>query len=411
MRRFYTKIFEEHFKEHRQMLFVMGPRQAGKTTTSLMVKEDWGAGYYFNWDQLADRTKILAGSEAIAREIGLDQLSEQVPLIIFDEIHKYPEWKNFLKGFYDSYPDQVKIIVTGSARLNVFKKGGDSLMGRYFYYRFHPLTVAEIIEPETIPSSEFRPFPQSIDEDKLNALLNFGGFPDPFLKDNKRFSNRWKSLRLEQLFEEDILTLSRVQEIGQMEVLAELIRLQAGQLISNESLAKKVRVSSPTIRNWLEILKSFYYCFEVKPYSKNIARSLIKEPKYYLWDWSLCEENGGRIENFIAAHLHKAVHFWTDYGFGDYHLNFLRDKEKREVDFVIVKDGSPWMLVEVKSSNNKNISPSLAYFQEMTRAPYAFQVVLDMPFVNKSCFEIKNKPVIVPARTFLSSLFKVQIAK
>jgi uncharacterized protein len=404
MHRFYTKVFEEHFKENRQMIFIMGPRQAGKTTTSLAVKEQWGSGHYFNWDRLADRIKILAGSDTIANELSLDKLSEKPPIVIFDEIHKYPEWKNFLKGFYDSYSHQTKILVTGSSRLNVFKKGGDSLMGRYFYYHFHPLTVAEIIDPETLHSSELRPIPQPIEENLFQMLLKYGGFPDPFLKNNTRFSNRWKTLRFEQLFEEDIRDLAKIQEIGQMEVLAELLRHQVGQLTSYESLAKKVRVSSPTIRHWLEVLKSFYYCFEVRPYSKNITRSLLKEPKYYLWDWSFCEENGSRFENLIASHLYKAVHFWTDYGLGDYKLKFLRDKEKREVDFIVVKNGQPWILVEVKSSDNKQISPSLRYFQEMTGAPYAFQVILDMPYVNKSCFEVTQKPLIVPARTFLSQL-------
>lgn len=404
MQRFYTNIFEEHFKENRQMLFVMGPKQVGKTTTSKFVLEKWGNGFYFNWDKLTDRAKILEGNHKIAVEIGLDQLTEKKPLIIFDEIHKYPEWKNYLKGFYDSYSHQTKIIVTGSARLNIFKKGGDSLMGRYFYYRYHPLTVAEIIDPITIPSSELRLSPQPIEEDSYQALLKYGGFPDPYLKNNSRFSNRWKTIRFEQLFEEDIRDLAKVQEIGQMEVLAELLRHQVGQLVSYESLAKKVRVSSPTIRRWLEILKSFYYCFEVRPYSENVTRSLLKEPKYYLWDWSFCEENGNRFENVIASHLHKAVHFWTDFGLGDYRLNFLRDKDKREVDFLITKNGRPWMLVEAKSSDNKHLSPFLHYFQKLTGAPYAFQVVGDMHYVNKSCFETPHKPLIVPSRTFLSQL-------
>jgi len=404
MRRFYTEVFESNFKENRQMLFVMGPRQVGKTTTSLAVKDLWGNGFYFNWDKKADRAKILEGSDAIANEIGLHQVLEKQPLVIFDEIHKYFDWKNFLKEFYDSYPNQAKILVTGSARLDVFKKGSDSLMGRYFHYRYHPLSVAEIAHPECVPISEIRPSPQAIKEDQFQALYEQGGFPDPFLKNDVRFSNRWKNLRFQQLFEEDIRDLARIQEIKQMELLAELLRQQIGQLVSYESFAKKVKVSSPTIRHWFEVLKSFYYCFEVRPFSKNITRSLLKEPKYYLWDWSFCEGNGSRFENLIASHLLKAVHFWNDSGLGAYELNFLRDKEKREVDFVVVKNGDPWILVEAKCADSKHISPSLYYFQELTKAPYAFQVVLDMPYVNKSCFESIGKPLIVPARTLLSQL-------
>lgn len=404
MKRLYTAVIEDHFRRNRQMLFLMGPRQVGKTTTSLAVKEDFGNGAYFNWDRLSDRTKILKGSDYIAEECGLNQISDEPPVVIFDEIHKYSEWKIFLKGLYDAYPSKARIIVTGSARLDVFKKGGDSLMGRYFYYRFHPLTVAEIIDPNAISSSELHLQPKEIAEDTFLALMHFGGFPDPFLKNDPRFFNRWKSLRLQQLFQEDIRDLTRVQEISQIEVLAELIRYQIGQLTSYESLAKKVRVSSPTIRNWIEVLKSFYYCFEVRPYSDNITRSLLKEPKFYLWDWSLCEDEGSRFENFVASHLHKAIHFWTDSGLGNYQLNFIRDKDKREVDFIILKDNKPWILIEVKSSDHKRISPSLHIFQEMTKAPFAFQISLNAPFVKRSCFENQGKPLIVPARAFLSQL-------
>lgn len=402
MERLYTEVFEEHLREHRQMLFIMGPRQVGKTTTSLALKKKWGDGLYFNWDTIRDRRLILEGSQAFESLVKANELKEKPLLVIFDEIHKFDDWKNFLKSFFDTFSSEVKILVTGSARLNVFKKGGDSLMGRYFYYRYHPLSVGELIHPKEILKG-FRKKPGKLLEKKFKTLLEFGGFPDPFLKNNRRFYNRWKKIRLEQLFEEEVRDLSRIQEIAQMEILAEILRDQIGQLVSFESLAKKVRVSSPTIRHWLEILKSFYYCFEIRPFHQNITRSLLKEPKYYLWDWSFCTDEGMRFENFIASHLQKAVHFWTDFGFGVYELYFLRDKEKREVDFLITKDNQPWMLVEAKLAKN-HLSPSLAYFQKMTKAPYAFQVILDMPYINKSCFEIKDQPLIVPARTFLSQL-------
>ncbi|MBA3238966.1 MAG: ATP-binding protein [Parachlamydiaceae bacterium] len=386
------------------MVFVMGPRQVGKTTSSLTIKKEWGDGQYFNWDKISDRNKILKGCDAIAEEFPIDQLREKIPLFIFNEIHKYSDWKNFLKGFYDSYPDLMKILVTGSARLDVFKRGGDSLMGRYFHYHFHPLSVSEIINANSINETELRTTPQPIHEDEFQALLKYGGFPDPFLKRDDRFSRRWKSLRFQQLFEEDVRDMTRVQEISQMELLAELLRHHIGSLTSYESLASQVKASGPTIRRWIEILKSFYYCFEIRPYSHNIARSLLKEPKYYLWDWALCEEGGGRLENFVASHFLKAIDFWNDLGLGDYQLHFLRDKQQREVDFAIIKNGIPWMLLEVKSSINKGISPSLHYFQQETNAPYAFQLALDMPYVNTNCFETKGRPMRVPLRTFLSQL-------
>lgn len=403
MDRFYTKVFEEHFRQHRQMLFVMGPRQVGKTTSALALKEAWDRGYYFNWDQLADRQLIVEGNQAIAAQIELQRLSNTPPLVIFDEIHKFPDWKNFLKGFYDSYPNQIKTLVTGSARLNVYKRGGDSLMGRYFYYHFHPLSLAEILKPDIIPESEIR-LPQQIDPEQWESLITNGGFPDPFLKNNQRFSNRWKTIRMEQLFEDEIRNLSNIQMIGQMELLAELLRSQVGQLVSYESLAKKIRVTGPTIRHWLEILKSFYYCFDIHPYTTNIARSLLKEPKYYLWDWSLCQNIGARAENLVASHLLKAVHFWTDHGFGNYQLFFLRDKDKREVDFVITKNEKPWILVEVKNGNDHSIHPALYHFQSITQAPHVFQVVLEHPYIEADCFERIGIPTIVPAKTLLSQL-------
>ncbi len=197
--------------------------------------------------------------------------------------------------------------------------------------------------------------------------------------------------------------LTRIQELGQIRMLAELIKEQAGELTSYTSYANKINVSVDTVRRWIETLKAFYYCFTIQPWSTNIGRSLIKAPKIYLWDWSFLNDPGARAENFIASQILKAVHFWTDRGLGDYALHFLRDKEKREVDFLVTKDGKPWFLVEAKASNNKSISDSLYYFQTATKAPFAFQVVIDMDYVQKDCFSA-DKPIIVPAKTFLSQL-------
>lgn len=404
MKRLYKDIILAHFKEHRQMLFLMGPRQVGKTTTSMEVLKELGDSFYFNWDNEKHRDLIISGTEALSKEMNLHGLLSKPILVVFDEIHKYAKWKNFLKGLYDTFPTQVRILVTGSARLDYVKKGGDSLMGRYLRYRFHPFSIAEILHTD-IPKLEIRPEPLLINEEQFESLVKFGGFPDPFLKNSQRFWNQWKGLRAEQLFREDLRDLTRIQEIAQLETLAEVLRHQAGQLTSYDSLSKKVRVSSNTIRNWIQALRAFYYCFELRPWSKNIARSLLKEPKYYLWDWSLCEDEGMRNENFIASHLLKAVHFWTDYGFGDFQLFYLRDKEKREVDFVITKNQKPWILVEAKSTNNKEISSSLKYFHHQTQAPYAFQVVMDLPFVDQDCFQkIYPHPIQVPAKTLLSQL-------
>ena len=401
MKRIYEDVVVDHISSNRQMLFIMGPRQVGKTTTTQAVGTLQPDFFYYNWDNDNDRQILLKGTTEIASQSKLEALTEKPPLIVFDEIHKFKKWKQLLKGLYDSYPNQAHILATGSAKLNVYRRGGDSLMGRYFPFRFHPLSIAEIVNP-TIPSTELRLEPQKISPEDLEKLLTFGGYPDPFINGTARFYNRWKNTRLEKLFKEDIRDLTRVQEIDQLQTMALLLQNQVGQNTTYDSLAGKVRVSANTIRSWLSILKSLYFCFDIRPWSKNVTRSLIKEPKYYLWDWSLCEDPGARIENFVASHLLKAVHFWTDFGFGEYDLHYLRDKSQREVDFVITKNKKPWMLIEVKSAE-RPLSPSLKYYQDMIQAPYAFQLAFDAPFVNKNCFE-SSTPKVVPATTFLSQL-------
>ena len=400
MKRIYQELIFQHLSQLRQMVFLMGPRQVGKTTLSLESASEWPKHFYFNWDNAAEKLLYIKGPDAIARQAGLDELTEQKPVLIFDEIHKFGKWKNFLKGFFDLYEKKTKIIVTGSARLNIYKKGGDSLMGRYFYYRIHPLSVAEIASPNLI-QEEIRP-PAPIAESDWTALLEHGGFPEPFIQRSKAFSRRLRAIRKDQLFREDIRDGTRIQELGQLELLAELLRKQAAESMDYQSLAKKVGVSIDTIRRWLEVLKSFYYCFSIHPWSKNITRSLIKEPKLYLWDWSLVDEEGHRNENLVASHLLKATDFWNDRGFGEYGLYYLRTKDKIETDFLVTKNRKPWFLVEVKTKA-KGLSPALYHFQKETEAPHAFQVAFDLPFVNKNCFEEKG-PILVPAQTFLSQL-------
>lgn len=401
MKRIYEELLEEHLKEYRQMAFLSGPRQIGKTTAGKKASQESPRHEYFNWDDEQHKSYLMQGAEIIASRARLDEVSGIKPVLVFDEIHKYRFWKRFLKGFFDRYEDKARIIVTGSARLDVYKKGGDSLMGRYFLYRIHPLSIREIIDP-SLPMSEIRP-PKEIEEEDYQALLQFGGFPEPYLKRSEVFWNRWKQLRMEQLFKEDIRDLTRIQELSQMRLLAEILGEQAAQLVVLSNLATKVKVSHVTVRRWLDTLSSFYYCFCLQPWMKNVARSLVKEPKVFLWNWALVENEGAKLENFVASHLLKAVHFWTDRGFGEYKLHFLRDKEKREVDFLVVKNKKPWFLVEVKTSGDRSISKSLYHFQEQTKAPHAFQVSFDLPYVNQDCFQEKG-PVIVPARTFLSQL-------
>jgi len=398
MERSYTSILLEHLAQMRQMILVVGPRQVGKTTLCTELVPDHN---YFNWDNQDHRKLIIDGPRRVGEVSGLYQLQEKRQVVIFDEVHKYSKWKEFLKGFFDVYSSQAKIIVTGSSRLNVFKRGGDSLMGRYFLYHLCPLSIREVME---IPLSEDEiQYPNPIDQQAFDALYMYGGFPEPFLKANKRFSNRWKRLREQQLFIEDIRDLTRVQEIHQIGMLAEILKHQTGQLVNYTSLAKKVRVSVDTIRRWIKILESLYYCFTIQPWSRNVTRSLLKQPKVYLWDWSLISDLGAKSENFVASHLLKAIYWWTDNGFGDYGLYFLRDKAKREVDFLVTRNKDPWFLIEVKADRNKSLSKSLVYFQKQIRSPHAFQASFSMEYVDVDCFST-NQPVIVPVKTLLSQL-------
>lgn len=397
MKRIYDYVLKEHFHNENKMAFLVGPRQVGKTTTSLSLLT---GQIYLNWDNQEHRKIILKGPAAIINYAGIDSIEKEKKYIIFDEIHKYPKWKNFLKGFFDTYRNKVYICVTGSARLDVFKYGGDSMMGRYFLFRMHPITVKEIINPQ-IPSQEISP-PEKIGEPDFDNLLKFGGYPEPFLRHEQRFFNKWKNLRLEQLFNEDVRDISKITDIGRIKVLAERLAVCTGSSLNYSNLANDIQVTVDTIRRWLNLLESLYYCFRIRPYSKNIARSLLKEPKIFLWDWSLVNDTGKKNENFIASHLLKAVHFYNDMGFGKYELYYLRDKDKREVDFFITKDEKPWLLIEAKTSEQP-ISESLIYFKKITHAPYAFQLTFNLPFTDIDYFK-ERCPIKVPVKTFLSQL-------
>jgi hypothetical protein len=402
MERLYEHILSEHLENERQMLFLTGPRQVGKTTTSLKVAERRGRFTYLNWDNVDHQKPIVAGPSGLAEALDLATLRDDRPVLILDEIHKYPGWRNLLKGFFDTYAEAADVLVTGSARLSVFNTSGDSLMGRYFSYRMHPLSVAEIVRPAIGEPPGERP-PAAIDDDAFDTLVEFGGFPEPLTKQDTRFANRWRRLRHQQLFREEMRDLTRIQEVAKVSTLAQLVVQRVGQLTAYASLANAVDASIDSVKRWLSTLESLYFCFAVRPWHRNVARALRKEPKFYLWDWSLVSEPGARFENFVAGALLKACHFWTDAGFGELDLHFLRDKEKREVDFLIARDGAPWLLVEAKSSGRPGLSPSLASYHEQLGNVRALQVARDLPYVDRNCFEL-GRPMIVPARTFLSQL-------
>lgn len=401
MRRIYESFLEDHFSKNNQMLFLVGPRQVGKTTLAHHFQKNFQESRYLNWDVVKDRTMILEGQNFIEKIFPTEILREKKPLIIFDEIHKYKNWKNYLKGFFDLYKDYFHILVTGSARLDVYQAGGDSLMGRYFQLRSHPLSVREIINRES--SMGGINLPIKIDDEAFRHLYKYGGFPNPFLRAEDTFFIKWQELRTKQLFYEDIQNISHIHEVAQLEVMAGLLGEQIGHLLNRTSLSKKVQVTVQTISRWIATLERFYYCFLLKPWTKNVSRSLIKAPKVYLWDWSQVSDEGARFENFIASHLLKFVNYLKDSGYGNYELYFIRDKQQKEVDFLVTKNGRPWFLVEAKLSFQQPLSQSLKYFKQQLNCPHAFQVVLNMEYVNKDCFDL-FQPTIVPAKTLLAQL-------
>jgi len=394
--RIYQSALERHLANERQMVFLSGPRQVGKTT----LCENFQT-FYLNWDKGGDRETILAGEEEVAEQAGLHLARKNKPVLTFDELHHYPQWKRFLKGFFDAYGKQAKILVTGSARLNVYKRGGDSLMGRYFPYRMHPLSVGELIHTE-ICDGEITPAPESFPEENWSRLQTFGGFPEPFSRGDRMFLRRWQRLRFEQLLREDIRKDTAIRELDQIEALARILAERSGEQVVYASLGADVQVNEITVRNWMATLSSFFYGFCIKPWSKHVANAIRKSPKWYLRDWSGIRETGKKNETLVACHLLKAVEFWTDLGFGDYDLFYVRDKQKREVDFLVTRDGNPWFLVEVKTSETA-LSPSLGHFQQMTGAQHAFQIVFDLPFETVNAFDYTS-PIVVSARTFLSQL-------
>lgn len=393
--RLYDAILADHFARRRQMAFMTGPRQVGKTTTCRAR-----ATAYLNWDDQDHRKVLLAGPGALAGRLGLEELRADRPLLAIDELHKYRRWRTLLKGLFDTWGDRLRLVVTGSSRLDVFRRGGDSLMGRYLPYRMHPLSVGELLRQD-VPREPVRP-PMRLPDDAFDGLLQHGGYPEPFLARDRRFTRRWQRLRTAQMLREDVRDLTSIRELGQIEHLGLLLAERSASTLVYSNLAGEVQVAVDTVRRWVDLLGALHWGFLVRPWFRNVAKSLRKEPRFFLRDWSVCEDPGARAETFVACHLLKAVEGWEDLGLGSFELRYLRDKQKREVDFLVVRDRKPWFLVEVKVSD-RTLSPALAHFQQQTRAPHAFQAVLEMPYVDADCFE-RRDGVVVPARTLLSQL-------
>lgn len=334
----------------KKMVFVGGPRQVGKTTLALdflkPAREDNPA--YFNWDRSADRKIILR-----------DELPLQRSILVLDEIHKLRNWRNFIKGLYDKNKGHLRILVTGSARLHYFRKGGDSLLGRYHYLRLHPFTLNEISAN-----------PKAAD---LHRLLKFSGFPEPLFAEDEDEHRRWQRERIQRVIHTDLRDLETVKEISAIELLVEALPERVGSPLSLQNLSEDLQVSHATVGRWIDILDRLYMTFRISPFGSPKIRAVKKEQKLYFWDWTQNDSQGSRFENLVASHLLKYCHFLEDTKGYRTELRFIRDTDKREIDFVVIREKKPIFAVECKTGE-RALSPHISYFAKRTSIPAFYQV-------------------------------------
>ncbi len=335
----------------KKMVFIGGPRQVGKTTLAQWILEKhFPAGRYFNWDYDEDRADILA-----------KRWSADSDLLVFDELHKHPRWKNWIKGIYDVSGNRHSFLITGSARLDVYRRGGDSLVGRYHYWRLHPFTLDEC--PAGMARGEV-----------FRRLMTLGGFPEPFLEGDERSARRWRRERLDRVIREDIRDLESTRNIQLLSIFLDMLRSRAGGLVRLSNIARDLQISPKTAKSWLDVLQRMYLVFAVYPYTRNLPRAVLKPPKVYFFDnGDVLGDEGARFENLVACTLLKRLHFLEDRDGYRYELRYVRDKEGREVDFAVVKEGRLEKLIEVKYADSA-ISRSLKYYAEKLRPEQAVQL-------------------------------------
>lgn len=374
--RYLATAIEATLADHK-LAFISGPRQVGKTTLakSFLASLD---ETYFSWDLEAHRRRILR-SEG---EFWPAAPGRGRARIVLDEIHKYPRWKRFLKGLYDTSGATTDILVTGSGRLDVYQKGGDSLVGRYELNRLHPFSVGELLangrqkllEPGGFDEIAANPETVRGAREALDQIERFSGFPEPLFAGRIDKLRRWRRTRRDLTLREDLRDLTRIREIGLIDELVELLPERIGSPLSVNSLREDLGVAFDTAKAWIETLDRLYYLFELRPYAGKLARTLRREAKVYLFEPTVIDDPGARFENLVALHLRKLVDAWNDRGLGDYALWYVRDKERREVDFLVTERRRPYLLLEAKLGGDQ-VSPALRYFRERLKPKHAVQLV------------------------------------
>lgn len=332
-----------------KMVFLGGPRQVGKTTLSKsFIQSD---KQYFNWDVPEHKSAIIK-----------NLIDVNLNFVVLDEVHKYIKWRSLVKGLYDRYFPQLKIMVTGSARLDYFRKGGDSLVGRYHYLRLHPLSLNEVSANPT--------------HGDLMQLLTFGGFPEPFQKGNDVFLRRWQNERVSGVVTQDLRDLEKVNEISLVELLANALISRVGSSLSIKSLQEDLQISPHTVNRWIEILDNLYYCFRILPYGPAKIKAVKKTQKLYLWDWSMVENIGARFENLVASHLLKFCHFQEDTLGIKTELRYFKNiVSEKEIDFIVLQKNKPLFAVECKTGES-NLAKNLVLDGKRLKIPKLYQVHL-----------------------------------
>lgn len=315
-----------------KMVVLTGPRQVGKTTLARQLMQLFGKAQYFNWDVLPDRGVLQRQS-----------WSPRAKLLVMDEIHKMHDWKAWLKGVADGRAPEQALLVTGSARMETFRQGGDSLAGRYFAFRLHPFSVREWCEQTNMTPA-----------DALDHLLERGGFPEPCLAGDSVQADRWRAQYFNDLIREDVLEFSRLHEINTMRLFVELLRERVGSPLSLASMARDLAVSPATLKRYLDILQALFIVFTVQPWHHNIARAILQSPKVYFFDTGLVRgDQGVRLENAVAAMLLKHVHFLQDSAGRTAGLHYIRTKDGTEVDFALSEEGMLTQMIECKLGDTK----------------------------------------------------------
>jgi predicted AAA+ superfamily ATPase len=402
-RTLYTNIWEDLARD-KNMIFVAGPRQAGKTTLAQLISRSFINNLYFNWDIVQQRVTLLKNPTFFE---DMELHDSTIPLIVFDEIHKYKDWKNYLKGIYDQFHDRYNFLISGSGRLDIYQKGGDSLAGRYFLFHLWPFTIAELGKRK-IPIDKFLKKPLQIRMDRKNELKEIweklsmvSGFPEPYLANRLTTYRRWSNTYSQQLIREDIRDLTGVKNIGDMETLYFLLPSKIGSPLSVPSLSRDLKVAYNSVQSWLAVFERFFLIFSISPWVSKISRAIQKERKIYLWDLPRIEDQAARFENMVANELWRAVTSWNDLGYGQFSLHYIKNKEKQEVDFLVAKERKPFLMIEAKFSDNQP-SKALLNFQRALKIP-AIQLISDGKGYRMQSNE--ELPIlIVPAYQWLSQL-------